>query len=627
MKIRTMSWQELRDPFAGETIDFAFVIAPEPAAGPGPAGTSLAAKAMKASKDRLLGGLRVWTRSSACLAVALLFSGSAAAQDVRFKVVELPIPANFYFQQALAVEGLTVTGYSWTRLGSGFNTTNYIQAALWYGGSLRLLARSGADTGHRAWGNCVNRQGVVGGWYQTPTSQELPAVWVDGNLRMPGLLPGGNYGQVFGLSNESDWIAVGMTLYAPDPEFPEWRLQRATVWDTNLGTPLSLGTLPGDQRSVAWAVNRHRQVVGTSWDVHRNAFIWSAASGMTQLVAPAGYRTPEPRSINDHGHVVGSLYLAGFFWSEDSGMVPIPGAHNAKGINNSGVIVGTTTSLKPGVAFSHAGPMLELASLLTPDSTGWTLGTAEDISDLWVIVGRGTNPQGADRAYMAIAMPDLPGPNELPEESSSFPVAGEMGGWTASGTGSAMTRTDPADPDNVVMELVTGSPITVTHPIHTPPGRFAILFDYRFLTTNGTLSVYIDETELALLPAPPSPVASFQPASMIVDDPALFDLDAASLKLELAGPTGARVLIDNIELVQALPRPRISRIERPDDGAETLTVTAPGATDWTLQRAPCFPCPDDWVAVASEPTVVEDESQWSVEGADAGGYFRLDYTP
>ena len=581
---------------------------------------------MNACRDCRCGRLRSQARYLACIVAALLIGGSAAAQDVRFKVVELAMPTNVFFEP-LAVEGLTVSGWSLTTLGSGFNATNHLRATLWYGGSVRFLPRSADDERHRAAGNCVNRQGVVGGWYQTPTSQELPAVWVDGNLRMPGLLPGGNYGQVFGLSNESDWIAVGMSLYAPEPEFPEWRLQRATVWDKNLGTPLSLGTLPGDERSVAWAVNRHRQVAGTSWDVHRNAFIWSAASGMTQLVPPAGYHTPEPRSINDHGHVVGGLYFAAFFWSESSGMVPIPGARNAKGINNSGIIVGTTTGLKPGVAFSHTGPMVELASLLTPDSTGWTLGTAEDISDMWVIVGRGTNPHGEGRAYMAIAMPDLPGPNELPEESSSFPMAGEMGGWTASGTGSATTRTDPADPDNVVMELVTGSPITVTHPIRTPPGRFAILFDYRFLTTNGTLAVYIDDTELASLPAPSSAVPSFQPASMIVDDPVLFDLDAATLTLELTGPTGSRVLIDNIELVQALPRPRITRIERTDEADEMLTITAPGATDWTLHRVPCFPCPDDWMPVAGEPTVVEDESPWIVEGADAEGYFRLEYTP
>jgi hypothetical protein len=473
----------------------------------------------------------------------------------------------------------------------------------------------------------VNRQGVVGGWYQTPTTQELPAVWVDGNLRMPALLPGGNYGHVLGLSNESDWIAVGISLYTPLPDFPEWRLQRATVWDNNLGTPLSLGTLPGDERSVAWAVNRHRQVVGTSWYAHRNAFIWSAASGMTQLIPPAGYHTPKPRSINDHGHVVGDLYFAAFFWSESSGMVPIAGARNAADINNSGIVVGTTTGLKPGVAFSHAGPMVELASLLTPDSAGWNLSTAAGISDMWVIVGRGTNPQGESCAYMAIAMPDLPGPNELPEESSSFPVAGETGDWVVSGAGSADTVVDPENPDNVVMELVTGSPIVITHAVQTPPGRFAILFDYRFRTTTGTLTVHIDDVELASLPAPYAVVPGFTPSSMIIDDPALFDRSDATLTLTLDGPAGARVLLDDIQLVQAMPRPRITRIERTGETSETLTLAAPNETDWTLRRAACMPCPHDWLPVAGEPTIVGDESQWIVDGDEAQGYFRLEYTP
>ena len=197
--------------------------------------------------------------------------------------------------------------------------------------------------------------------------------------------------------------------------------------------------------------------------------------------------------------------------------------------------------------------------LLTGDSTGWTLALATDINNRWQIVGSGLDPSGRNRAYLAMPV-WVDGFNSLPGEDSSFTGTGDLGNWVPSGSGVADVVTDPDDPGNFVMSLTTGSPVVVELPVSTPGSAFAIAFDFRFLSEFGTLSVSLAGSEAAVIAAPGVPQDAFAPYSVMIDRSDLMNLDNVPLTIGLTGPTGSRVLIDNIALTTGVPEPATGQL-------------------------------------------------------------------
>jgi probable HAF family extracellular repeat protein len=71
-----------------------------------------------------------------------------------------------------------------------------------------------------------------------------------------------------------------------------------------------LGTLPGDDSSVAMGINASGQVVGWSrLSMAIHAFVYSDGTGMVELAAPDGRPSATARAINDAGDVVGTATL------------------------------------------------------------------------------------------------------------------------------------------------------------------------------------------------------------------------------------------------------------------------------------------------------------------------------
>lgn len=162
------------------------------------------------------------------------------------------------------------------------------------------------------------------------------------------------------------------------------------AWTWLTGAMVRL-TDPGYSRG--WELNNHDQIVGEFRpDAYNHAFLWSEATGMTDL-GTLGGTTSRAYSINDRGEVVGSSTIPGsstshmFRWTPDTGMVDL-GAYNgiAYDINDSSQIVayGSTAGGYGGVIYQsgvfQALPLID-GRYITP----------RRISDTGVVIGYTTS--------------------------------------------------------------------------------------------------------------------------------------------------------------------------------------------------------------------------------------------
>lgn len=103
----------------------------------------------------------------------------------------------------------------------------------------------------------------------------------------------------------------------------------------------------------------------------------------------------------------------------------------------------------------------------------------------------------------------------------------------------------PGGNGNNTAELVTGSSVDLSQSVNTSALAFNLTFDYLFLTTTGQLDVYLGTTLLGTLMAPVSAGNSFGTHALTVSDPSLLS-SLLDLRFSFDGPTGSRLLLDNI---------------------------------------------------------------------------------
>jgi probable HAF family extracellular repeat protein len=167
------------------------------------------------------------------------------------------------------------------------------------------------------------------------------------------------------------------------------------------GVTEDLGTLAGGNWSSAYAVNASGTVAGygnVAGGAFR-AFVWSAASGMTEL-GTLGGSSSYANAVNDLSQIAGEASVASGYehaFVDTNGVLHDlgtlgGGSSFAYDINNAGVAVGY--SYLAGNAVAHAfayvnGQMIDLNSLL-PANSGWVLEEAYGINNQGDIVGTGT---------------------------------------------------------------------------------------------------------------------------------------------------------------------------------------------------------------------------------------------
>jgi uncharacterized membrane protein len=188
---------------------------------------------------------------------------------------------------------------------------------------------------------------------------------------------------------------------------------------------MGLGVLPGGQRqSHGLAVSNDGSIVVGYSREPDEAFRWTSEGGMVGLGGVQGvpYDSAALDISADGAVIVGTGKIddpngssvkvsVAFRWTANDEMVPLghlPGDRfdgRANGVSADGsVIVGRSDTAFIWDAANGMRSVKEvLESTYGLDLTGWTLYTAEGISDdARTIVGRGVNPQGFVEGWIAI---------------------------------------------------------------------------------------------------------------------------------------------------------------------------------------------------------------------------------
>jgi probable HAF family extracellular repeat protein len=252
---------------------------------------------------------------------------------------------------------------------------------------------------------------------------------------------------------------------------------------------IDLGRLPGNGDSLAAGINDADQVTGSSWAATGwRAFVWSASTGMVDIGSLGGAMSNGQR-INIRAQVVGQSMVNddptfpvfhAFRYADGIGMQDLgtlPGTSRtgssayginadadavgyssdpafslthaflytdrdgmrdlgtlggrlsiAYGINDGGGVVGIT-ALESGVQhpflYTGAGGMIDLNGLIDPAS-GWTLWTADAVSNRGTVIGFGTKA-GAGRGYRARRIRD----DSAPEIEPTVTPSPNAAGWNA----------------------------------------------------------------------------------------------------------------------------------------------------------------------------------------------------
>jgi len=248
--------------------------------------------------------------------------------------------------------------------------------------------------------NGANDNGVVVGTGATTFfgSARLPIVWNNG---VPSQLPLPS-NQTLGDANDvnASGVAVGSVNSSVS--------QAAVIYSGSTATIITQTTPGGSFFRTAFHINDSGRIVGQGIDPKNAArnvgIVYDIGSANAfEVGALPGLNGALAFGLSSNGFVAGSSMLnqgsgTPFFWSSNTGMVPIPLAPEtsegqANAVNASGWVVGTDGGLF-AVPFLWDGTATYRLQDLIPTNSGWDLSTntsssADAINDSGVIVGSG----------------------------------------------------------------------------------------------------------------------------------------------------------------------------------------------------------------------------------------------
>ncbi len=186
------------------------------------------------------------------------------------------------------------------------------------------------------------------------------------------------------------------------------------------GTMTSLtSVLSNSNSTLAYAINATGTVVGEFRSGSRTLAFSLTGNTMTSLGALASNTSSEATAINASGVAVGdgtTLTSQTHALRFSGGAVTDLGALGdgtfslGKAINASGQIVGIShTTNSTYHAFIYDGGAMHDLNDLLPLDPDWVLESAQGINDAGQIVGYGTNPDGAEHAYLLTPIDEAPG--------------------------------------------------------------------------------------------------------------------------------------------------------------------------------------------------------------------------
>ncbi len=344
--------------------------------------------------------------------------------------------------------------------GAAGTANNQSHAAVWFMGFQLDLATSGLG-GLNSFADSVNDKGQVVGAAETtvPNSEDfcgfnangfaksstacLPFVFQNGVMKqLP--TPGGPNGIANWINNRSEAVGWAETINKdPNPACGVLQFQ-PLLWGTTSTTWLQ--TFPGDPDGIATSINDNGQVVGATgtctpfnanlgvYLAPKHAMLWEggAAINLGNLGGDGLGGGNHACAINNKGQVVGHSDLTGdttfhtFLWTWETGMKDLgtlPGdfASTAVGINDPGVIVGTSldSNFNPRAFVWADGKMTDLNAMLTSNPGKIYLLLASSVNARGEIVGLGVTSDGNLHGFLATPNSAA---NVLPLERTASPT-------------------------------------------------------------------------------------------------------------------------------------------------------------------------------------------------------------
>lgn len=302
--------------------------------------------------------------------------------------------------------------------------------------------------GNESWAYSINENGQITGKAELANGETHAFIYDIEHSQMSDL-GGGPYGNRscgYGINDSGQVVGISSSHSDGMGTF-----DKAFLWTGD--SMIGLGTSPDYLASFAWGVNNAGQVIGDS----KTAFFYEVAKGRTEIPTFDGYsysfgrginnssqavgycqksynspyisafcydiisntltdlgtletntgRTNYSRAmaINDAGQIVGSSDYQAFIWDSTNGMKAISEfiigkAFCAYGVNESGDVAGDGD-----YAWLWKDRVITNLNDLLPESSPWTLKSAQDISNSGQIVGYG-DINGETHAYLLTPVPE-----------------------------------------------------------------------------------------------------------------------------------------------------------------------------------------------------------------------------
>ena len=287
-----------------------------------------------------------------------------------------------------AATGINSTGQITGSAGSV--NTNTSQAFLYSHGTMTGLGTLGGTSGI---GNAINASGQVAGYSQNSKNTYRAFLATGGTMTDIGDLGGGS-AVAYGINDVGQVVGSAVTAAGENHPFLY-----------SGGKMIDLGTLGSknvDWWNVAQGINNAGVIAGTSYDAQGNffGFVWN--NGKMVKMGTLGGAWSQANAINNKNQITGLAYLTngaahGFISAcptcpmKDLGTVT--GSTSTVwgiAINDSGVVVGRTTSGNTYHAFIYSGGKMKDLNKMIPAGSGWVLIEADSINNAGQIVGQGT---------------------------------------------------------------------------------------------------------------------------------------------------------------------------------------------------------------------------------------------
>jgi len=266
----------------------------------------------------------------------------------------------------------------------GFGTHLICLGFVWQNGAMTALSTLG---GNNSQGSQINSRGEVVGYAENATPDPTcpipqkfafkPVIWeADGAIRALAMVQGDSEGAAFGINESGEAVGTSGTCGAFNADFVYLTEAHAVSWKNGTATDLGNlgGTGAGAFGNAAYSANSRGDVVGHSalpGGLTEHAFLWTKRTGM-----------------------------------QDLGTLPGDAISYALGINDSGVIVGTSwvtaTFTGPHATIWDDGVPTNLNTLVVPGgSAGLYLGQCQSVNNRGEIVGWGIAGDGGTHAFLA----------------------------------------------------------------------------------------------------------------------------------------------------------------------------------------------------------------------------------